>query len=141
RSRPCPSFAAILLSARRCSGLALRNDAPTTISELDPGRCMIARLLPTAHLPVHVRRDQTVSNRRAEQQMIDPKARVPGPRVSVVVPEGIDALTRMKRAQRVGPALREQTMERLPNLGPEQRVIDPALGLINVEFGGHHVEI
>ena len=32
-------------------------------------------------------------------------------------------------------------MERLPNLGPEQRVIDPALGLINVEFGGHHIEI
>jgi hypothetical protein len=47
----------------------------------------------------------------------------------------------MKRSQCIGPALREQTMERLPNLGPEQRVIDPARGLINVEFGGHHVEI
>ena len=32
-------------------------------------------------------------------------------------------------------------MESLPHLGPEQRIIDPALQLINIEFGGHYVEI
>jgi hypothetical protein len=60
---------------------------------------MIARLLPTAHLPVHVRRDQTVTNRWAEKQMIDTKACVPGPCVSIVIPEGIDALTGVKHPQ------------------------------------------
>src|SRR5467141_3937248 len=102
---------------------------------------MIARLFPTAHLPVHVSRDQTVHNRRAQEQMVDTKARVPGPRISEIIPEGIDALTWMKLSQRIGPALREQIMERLADLGPEQRVIDPALGPINVEFGRHHIEI
>jgi hypothetical protein len=38
---------------------------PPSFPELDPGRRMIARLLPTAHLAVHIRRDQTLGNRRA----------------------------------------------------------------------------
>jgi len=37
--------------------------------------------------------------------------------------------------------LREQTVERLADLGPEQGIIDPALRFIHVEFGGHHIEI
>jgi hypothetical protein len=73
--------------------------------------------------------------------MVDTKAGVSGPRVSVVVPEGVDALTWMERPQRIGPASRDQTMERLSDFGPEQRVIDPALGLMNVQLGGHHIEI
>src|SRR6266851_4398054 len=31
--------------------------------------------------------------------------------------------------------------ERLTDLGPEQRVIDPALRFVNVELGGHHIEV
>jgi len=73
--------------------------------------------------------------------MVDTEACVPGPRVSEVVPKGVDALTWMKRPHRISPALREQAMERLPDLRPEQRIIDPALRLMNVEFGGHHIEI
>jgi predicted XRE-type DNA-binding protein len=68
---------------------------------------MIACLLPAAHLPVHIRRDQTVSNRWAEQQMVDTQAGVPRPRVSKVVPESVDAFTWMKRPHRIGLALRE----------------------------------
>jgi hypothetical protein len=102
---------------------------------------MIARFLPTAHLPVHVRGDQAVNDRRAEEQMVDTKARVPGPCVSKVVPESVNALTWMKRPHRISPALREQTMESFTNLGPEQGIVNPALQFINVEFGGHHIEI
>jgi hypothetical protein len=91
---------------------------------------MIARLFPTPYLPVHVSCDQTVNNRWAEEQMVDPKACVPSPRVSEVVPESIDALTWMERPQRISPALREQTLERLPDLGSGQRIIDPAYGLM-----------
>src|SRR5215471_10972703 len=117
------------------------NAALSSIRQLDPGRCMIARLLPTADLPVHLRRSETVTNRRAKQQVIDPKTRVPRPCIPEIVPEGVDALTRMKRPHRISPALRQQTVERVADLGPEQRIIDPALRLINIEFGGHHVEI
>jgi hypothetical protein len=35
----------------------------------------------------------------------------------------------MKRPHRIGPALREQIMESLAHLGPEQRIIDPPLRL------------
>ena len=102
---------------------------------------MIAGLLPTAHLPVHVRRDQTINDGRAEEQVVDTKARVAGPCVSEVVPESVDALTWMRRPHRISPALREQTMESLTDLGPEQGIVNPALRLIDVEFGGHHIEI
>jgi hypothetical protein len=73
--------------------------------------------------------------------VVDPKARVPRPCVSEVVPESVDGLAGMKRPHRISPALREQTTERLTDLGPEQRIIDPALRPINIEFGGHHIEI
>src|SRR6516225_5132750 len=117
------------------------NAALSSIGQLDPGRCMIARLLPTADLPVHLRRSETVDNRRAKQQVVDPKTRVPRPCIPEIVPEGVDALTRMKRPHRISPTLRQQTAERVADLGPEQRIIDPALRFINIEFGGHHVEI
>ena len=80
---------------------------------------MIARLLPTADLPVHLRSGQTVDNRRAEQQMVDAKARVPRPGISEVVPESVDARTWMKRPHCISPALRKQAMERVTDLGPE----------------------
>src|ERR1700732_4327894 len=102
---------------------------------------MPPRLVPPPPPPVPPRRDQPINNRWAEEQMVDTEACVPGPRVSEVVPKGVDALAWMKRPHRISPALREQAMERLPDLRPEQRIIDPALRLMNVEFGGHHIEI
>lgn len=93
--------------------------------EFDPGRRVIAGLFPTAHLPVDTRRDETLRYGWAEDQMIDAKARVPDPRIPEIIPEGVDPFTRMKRAQRIGPALREQTVKGFPHLGTEQRVVDP----------------
>jgi hypothetical protein len=66
---------------------------------------MIACLLPAADLTVHVRRDETAGDRGAQEQMIDPKARIPGPGVPEVVPEGVNALIRMERAECIGPPL------------------------------------
>ena len=73
--------------------------------------------------------------------MVDTMAGVPRPCVAEVVPESVDALIRMERPHRISPALREHTMERLADLGPKQRIIDPPLRLVHIEFGGHHIEI
>src|SRR5271156_2788878 len=110
------------------------------MSEFDPDRRVIARLFPTAHLTVDIRRDETLRYGWAEEQMIDAKACVPDPRIPEIIPEGVDPFTRMKPAQRIGPALRAQTVEGFPHLGAEQRVVDPAFRLIHVEVGWHHVE-
>ena len=50
-------------------------------------------------------------------------------------------LVRMHGAQRVGPALRQQALEGGARLGAEQRIVDPALGLVDVELGRHHVVV
>ena len=85
----------------------LRFRAPAGISEFNPGRRVITGLFPTAHLPVDIRHDKTFRYGWAEEQMIDAKARVPGPRIPKIIPEGIDPFTRMKRPHRIGPALRK----------------------------------
>jgi len=67
--------------------------------------------------------------------MVDSKARVALKGVAQVLPKGVDAFARMERAERIDPALRDEPPIRLANLGPEERIIDPALGCIDVEFG------
>jgi len=47
----------------------------------------------------------------------------------------------MKRPHRISPALREQAMESLTDLGPKEGIINPPLRLIHVKFGRHHIEI
>jgi hypothetical protein len=66
---------------------------------------VIARLLPASHFSVHIGSDEAVGDRRAEQQMVDAQTRVALPSVPEEIPERIDLLARMQRAQRVGPAL------------------------------------
>ena len=53
----------------------------------------------------------------------------------------MDAFARMKRPHCISPALSEQAMEGPANLGPKQRIIDPALRFINIKIGRHHIEI
>ena len=61
--------------------------------------------------------------------------------VPEIIPEGVDALARMKRAERVGPALANKPAVRLAHLRPKQRIVHPALRLVDVEIGRHHVVI
>jgi hypothetical protein len=60
-------------------------------------------------VPVDIGGDEAVGEPGAEQEMIDPEAGISRERVSKIVPEGVDCLSRMKRAKRIGPALFEQS--------------------------------
>src|SRR5829696_9383346 len=73
--------------------------------------------------------------------MIEPQAGVAAPCVPEVITEGIDPLVRMEHAYSVGPALIDEAAEGEPDLRAKERVIDPTLGLVDVEFGRHDVEI
>jgi hypothetical protein len=65
---------------------------------------MIAGLLPTANIAIHLRICQAVSERRTEQKMVDPKARVAAIGISKIIPECVDRLVGMDRPQRIRPA-------------------------------------
>ena len=73
--------------------------------------------------------------------MIDAQARVPRKGVPEIIPKSVDVLVWMKRAKRVGPSLVEKVEICGPNLWREQRIVEPALGLVDVEISRHHVEI
>ena len=76
-----------------------------------------------------------------EQQVVDAQAGVARVGVPEIVPERVDPLAGMQRAQRVGPALRDKPAKGFAHLGAEQRVVDPALRLVDVELGRHDVVV
>ncbi len=66
--------------------------------------------------------------------MIDAPTGVATEGVPEILPEGIDPLTRVQGPQRVGPARLHKAAIGVPHLGPEERVIDPALRRVDCVF-------
>ncbi len=96
---------------------------------------------PPPHPLVHPGIDQTRRQFGVQQQMVDTQPRVGLPVLAEVIPEGIDALVRVARAQRIGPALCQQAAVAFPALGLQQRVLEPRARVVDVLVGRHHVEV
>ena len=73
--------------------------------------------------------------------MIQPQSCIPSPGVSEIIPERIDTLVRVKFAESIRPSLREEALERVSDLDPEQSVVEPSLGLVDIKFGGHDIVV
>ena len=73
--------------------------------------------------------------------MIEPQACIARPPVSLVIPESKHRFGRMKGAQRVTPALRDQRFERGAGFRLYQGVLVPRSRRVNVQFGRRNVEI
>ena len=65
-------------------------------------------MFPGPHLAVDAGGDQAAGKERAQQQVIDAQTGVAGKGVPEIFPECVDPLIGMQRAQRVGPALRDE---------------------------------
>src|SRR4051812_25825423 len=112
---------------RNCKPCRLARSASL---ELDPGRRVVAGALAAADVAVHAGAFQPRRRRRVEQEMVDADAGVAGEGVPPIIPEGVDALVRMERTDRVDPILVEQPAILGARLGLHQRVVGPALGLV-----------
>ena len=64
-----------------------------------------------------------------------------GKGVSPIIPERVDALSRVQLSDGVRPSLRNETPVGIPHLRPKQRVIEPAFGGIHIKIGRHKVVI
>src|SRR5208283_2949856 len=73
--------------------------------------------------------------------MIDAQAGVAREIISEVVPESVNVLVRMQLAHGVGPTLSDQVSKGLASLGTEERVLHPALGLVNINLGRDHIVV
>lgn len=102
---------------------------------------MIACVLPPPDMPVNRRRPKLASYCRAQEEVIEPQARVSSPGIPKVVPEGVDHLIWMLMTDGIGPALCGQFSKRRADFRPEQRVVFPTLRLVHVEIGRHHVVV
>jgi hypothetical protein len=111
------------------------------IRKLDPDRRVVARFFPPSHGTIDAGGLETRGDGRAQEQVVDSQSGVARVGVSEIVPEGVDALARVKRAQGVGPTLRDELAKSFADLDAEQRVVDPSLWFVDVEFGRHHVII
>src|SRR5256885_14682779 len=73
--------------------------------------------------------------------MVDPDASVALERIPPIVPEGVDPLVRVKAPDGVGPSLCDQLTIPVARLWSEQRVLRPALRLVDVNLGRDDVVI
>src|SRR5947208_15360069 len=98
---------------------------PARPVELDPRRRVVARLGKTAHPRVHAGVHQARGELPAEQQVIDAQPRVALPVLAEVIPERVDRLVRMPRAERIDPSLLQQALVALAAPGLQQRILAP----------------
>src|SRR4029077_3786814 len=108
---------------------------------LGPGRRVIARFLPAAYVAIDPRLAQSPGEGRIQQQVIDAQSGIALVSVAEVVPERIDLLFGMQGTNRIRPALPHEPSEGFTSLDTEERIIDPALGLVHVPLGWDDVEI
>ena len=111
--------------------------APAThslVGKLNPDRGVIAALLPAADRDVDLRVNEANAKLRTQQQMIDAQSCVPGKGVAEIIPKRVDSLVRMKRAKGVGPTLVKKAEICGASFWGEQRIVEPALGLVHIEI-------
>src|SRR4051812_24813259 len=98
---------------------------PAALFQHSPRRCMVAGAFLRSYAAIDAGLDQTRRDCRAEEKMIEPQACIARPPVSLVIPESKHRFGRMKGAQRVAPALRDQRFERGAGFRLYQRVLVP----------------
>src|SRR5689334_11289734 len=89
----------------------MRSGCRLELIQHDPRRRVIAGAILAADLAIDAGLEQARRKRRAEQEMVEPQARIARPAVALVVPEGEHLIIRMQRADRVAPALVDELLE------------------------------
>src|SRR5882672_1034044 len=109
--------------------------------DFNPHRSVVARALLSAYPLVDARGAQERAELAIEQQMVDPQARITRPVVTEEIPKAVDALLRMQRADRVRPALREQSLVGGAAGRLQQCVLLERAGVVDVEVGRQHIVV
>ncbi len=73
--------------------------------------------------------------------MVDTKACVAGEGVAEILPERIDPFFRMQQPDGVRPPHSNELGIGGPNLRPKQGIVSPALGLVDINIGRHHLKV
>ena len=102
---------------------------------------MIACTFKSSNLTVDASFNQAPCCCRVKQQMIDAKAGVAWPSVSLIIPERVHRRIRMYCADRVDPTVLEQSPKQSPRSRLHQRVLCVGPGGIDVGIGRRDIEI
>src|SRR3546814_7788626 len=93
---------------------------------------VVGWLLAAARGSIDAARRQPVGGLGRQQQVVDPQAVVLRPGAGLIIPEAVLIGLVVEGAERVGQPERHQLSEMLPRLQPEQRVLSPAGGIVDV---------
>jgi hypothetical protein len=104
----------------------------TGVTNFDPDRGMITGSFLSSDVPINAHLDQALCRVWAEEKVIDPQPRISRKRIPEILPEGVDALIRMKLPDGIGPSLRHELPVRFAHLRSEQGVVHPSLGGVYV---------
>src|SRR3569833_69258 len=76
-----------------------------------------------------------------QQEMIDPETSIAAKGIAEIIPERIDLFIGVKMPQGVCPSLRHELFKCSACLGTKERIIYPALGFVDIQFGRHDVVV
>lgn len=109
--------------------------------KIDHHRRVVARVLPASRRPSDLRGFQPRRQGRAKQEVVEAKAGVTFERVPPVLPERLDALSRVKVPDGVRPTLIDQVGKGVSDFWTKEGVISPPFGGVNVELCWHDIKI
>src|SRR6185312_6870688 len=96
-----------------------------SLLEYDPSGRMVARASFASNLSIDTRLRKAVGKRWADQQVVNPQARISLPSFPQVMPKRVHRLVWMESAERVGPALIDDPLECGTALGLHEGVVRP----------------
>lgn len=94
-------------------------------ADANPRRRMVAGVRFIAYPGIHARLMQIRTQRRIEQQMVDPQPGIFLPMLTEIVPERVEPVLRVQMPQRIRPALIQQALITCATLRLQQRVLEP----------------
>src|ERR1700733_6111365 len=102
---------------------------------------MIAGVLESSYVTIDAGALQTLRQSGTQQNVIETQTAIALPTVPHVIPKRVHGFFGMKRANGVGPTLREKALIRRAALRLQQCVAIPRRRQIDVEIGRHDVVI
>ena len=102
---------------------------------------MVARILLATNIAINTRIDEALGKHGAEQQVVEPQARIAPPPVALVVPERVDRFARVSHTDRIDPSLVQQSAERRSAGRLNQGVLCPGFRRVDVHVSRDNVVV
>jgi hypothetical protein len=104
-----------------------------------PHRRMVAGFFPTPNVFINVAIQYAAFYFWANEKVVYTQTCITRKCISKIIPECINLFIRKKLSDAICPSLCDQLLKFVSDFGPEQGIIHPAFGFVNIQLGWHNI--